>query len=161
MGASYSCLSCGMNLPEEQVSERTNVVKCPQCGGDMYRSFGSEQSPGGSSFSGGRPQAQIVVPSRYRTGASDASLAVEAEMEQEREAKDLIVPPHTPFIVVVGFIFSILFPPAGIIISIMGLRLVKQSPVPVKGKGLAIAGIVVGAAFMLLGIIMVAAGGGQ
>jgi hypothetical protein len=62
--------------------------------------------------------------------------------------------------VVLGFIFSLLplICIAGLIISIMGLNLVNASPKGVRGKGLAIAGIVIGAAMTLITLVLLAGG---
>lgn len=158
MGAVYKCLTCGLTLGEEQVGEASNVVKCRKCGRDMYRTEEGPQPGQGQILMkhGAGMAVTPAVPSRYGSSAQ----GVPFEQEDPDSERNPMIIPHTPFVVILGFILAFMFPPAGIIISIMGLRLVNQSEEGVRGRGLAIAGIVVGSGILLLAIIMNAAGCG-
>jgi hypothetical protein len=57
---------------------------------------------------------------------------------------------------IVGFIFAFLFPPVGFILGIIALSQIKKTNE--KGRGLAIAAIVLGAIFFLFLILMVFVG---
>jgi DNA-directed RNA polymerase subunit RPC12/RpoP len=157
MAAVYKCLSCGETLTGEQLGVDGYVAKCPKCGRDMYRSRTADTDlPSPDSVrrrtSG---KGNVIIPSRY--GSNVASVSFADDVDEDEDSNPLLLP-HTPFIVILGFILSFIFAPAGIIISIMGLRLVNQSPKGVRGRGLAIAGIVVGCVNLVLGIILVASG---
>ena len=147
MAATYNCLSCGRTLPADQVPPGAATVRCPSCGRDMYRSEPSGASPGGELVLGPRSQASVqpAVPSRYRSAGMDSPYGMELEDEDDEFGPNPLIRPHTPFVVILGFIFSIIMGPIGLVISIIGLRLVNQSKGTLRGRGLAIAGIVIGA----------------
>ena len=88
---------------------------------------------------------QPAVPSRYRSAGMDQSYGVDMEDEDDDLGPNPLILPHTPLVVILGFIFSIIMGPIGLVISIIALRLVNQSNGALRGRGLAIAGIVIGA----------------
>ena len=53
-----------------------------------------------------------------------------------------------------GLIFAFVFPPAGVILSFLGLRLVNESPEGIRGREMAIAGIALGSVTTVLFIIL-------
>jgi hypothetical protein len=57
---------------------------------------------------------------------------------------------------IIGFIFAFVFPPAGFVLGIIALSQIKRTNE--KGRGLAIAAIVLGALFLLFLIMMVVIG---
>jgi len=153
----FKCLSCGYAAQQGEVEGGQNVAKCPKCGRDMYR---TRSVPDGNAplrpmaGPGGAVRGAPVIPSRYGgtpLPSFDASLP-------EIDERNTAVLPHTPFIVVLGFIFSFLplICIAGLMISIMGLNLVNSSPKGVRGKSLAIAGIAIGAVMTVLTFILMA-----
>ncbi len=165
MDATYQCLSCGLTLPESEAGTTGNVTSCPKCGRDMYRKEPAA-APVPSRFGAGLPAAGGVgvarsspaLPSRYG-GVSGAEQFVRQE---EDEDENPIVLPHTPFVVILGLIFSFLplicF--AGVIISYLGYRLVTDSPKGIRGKEMAIAGMIIGGLMSVLTIYLLAARGG-
>lgn len=56
---------------------------------------------------------------------------------------------------IIGLVLSFIFPLAGLIISAVALNKMKQSGVE-EGKGLAVAGLVIGIVFMVIAVISVA-----
>ncbi len=158
MDATFQCLSCGLELPEHEVGDAANVAPCPKCGRDMYR----KQAAVPSRYGGGAPavagggvtRSMPAIPSRYG-GVAGAEQFVRQE---EDEDENPIVLPHTPFVVILGLIFS--FVPllcfAGVIISFLGFRLVQDSPKGIKGKEMAIAGMVIGGVMSVLTIVLLA-----
>ena len=65
-----------------------------------------------------------------------------------------VIVPHTPLIVILGLIFAFVFGPAGVILSILGLRLVNDSPEGIRGREMAIAGIALGSVTTVLYFIL-------
>ena len=59
----------------------------------------------------------------------------------------------TNVLAILGLIFGILVPIAGIILSIIALVQIKKDPNQ-KGKGLAIAGLTIGCVLLILGIVI-------
>jgi hypothetical protein len=78
-------------------------------------------------------------------------------MPVDPDQEKSVIVPHTPLVVILGLIFSFVFPPAGLILSILGLRLVNDSVEGVRGRELAIAGIALGALTTVLMIILLVA----
>jgi len=155
MNSIYKCLSCGQTASTEEIGSARNVVKCSKCGRDMYR---IDQTDAAASSrlaprSGATIQRKPVIPSRYAGSAPTDAVGI----DYDEDDVNPIILPHTPFVVILGFIFSFIFPIAGIIISIIALRLVNQSPKEIRGRGLAIAGIVIGCVWMVIIIILAAA----
>jgi hypothetical protein len=60
------------------------------------------------------------------------------------------------FIPFINF-FTPFLPVAGIVLSILGLVKIKQQPTVYKGKGFAIAGIIIGSLMILLGLLAIIA----
>lgn len=160
MNGTYKCLSCGMTMSDEEAGgDGGYVTKCPRCGRDMYRSNEGDQSSSSAPVTRGTAHArmQAAVPSRYAgSGAPSAHYEHDEEFDDDYNP---VVLPHTPFVVILGFIFAFIFPPAGLIISIMAFRLVNESAAGVRGRGLAIAGIAVGGLLTFLMLVGGLAGG--
>lgn len=156
MNSIYKCLSCGQTVPTEEIGSARNVAKCSKCGRDMYRIDGTDAAASNrlAPRSGATIHRKPVIPSRYAGAVPTGTVGI----DYDEDDVNPIILPHTPFVVILGFIFSFIFPPAGIIISIIGLRLVNQSPKEIRGRGLAIAGIAVGSVLLVLGIILTALG---
>jgi len=153
----FNCLSCGHSASQEELGATGNTAKCPKCGRDMYRSrSGSRYGEGPLVETRGGARALPAVPSRYGGAGPGASFD---DARDEDEDYNPAVLPHTPFVVILGLIFAFLpvICVGGLIISIMALNLVKQSAKGVRGKGLAIAGIVISSLMTLLTIILIAA----
>ena len=156
MNSIYKCLSCGQTASSEEIGSARNVAKCRKCGRDMYRidetdaAESNRLAPGRGATIHRKP----VIPSRYAGAVPTGAI----EIDYDEDDVNPIILPHTPFVVILGFIFSFIFPIAGIIISIIGLRLVNQSPKEIRGRGLAIAGIVISCVWLVLIIILVASG---
>lgn len=150
-GSPFRCLSCGYVTSKHDVEGTApggTVATCPKCGRDMYRSTASGSSAEGQTIVAGGARAMPAIPSRYGGGVS-GSIDPGGYYDEEDDANPVILP-HTPFVVILGFIFAIIFPPAGLVISIVAFRLVNDSPPNIRGKGLAIAGIAVGAVMTVL-----------
>jgi len=145
----YNCLGCGHKAQVPDVGGAPAQAKCPTCGSEMFRCEEDPQSA---------PDLQrFALPSRYASRMGPARFA--APLQPEEPEHNPVILPHTPFIVILGLIFSILpvICVAGLIISIMGLNLVNGSPRGVRGKGLAIAGIAIGAVMCLFTLALMAA----
>lgn len=81
---------------------------------------------------------------------------MEYAAQNEEVDRNPVILPHTPFVVILGFILSFIIPIAGLILSIIGLNLVKNSATGVRGRGLAIAGIVISILMFLVWMALVA-----
>ena len=117
------------------------------------------------SGSRGGVRTSTALPSRYGGGgAVSRHSAYDDDDYDEDEDEDYnpILLRHTPFVVILGFIFSFVpyFSIGGLIISIIGYRLVKDNPQGLRGAGLAIAGIAIGSLMTLLFAILVFVGPG-
>jgi hypothetical protein len=153
----YNCLSCGHAASQTELGATGQTAKCPKCGRDMYRArTGSRYGQGPLVETLGGARALPAVPSRYGGGGTGSFQT----FEDEDDDRNAAVLPHTPFIVILGLIFSFLpvICVGGLIISVMALNLVNSSPKGVRGKGLAIAGIVIGSLMTLLTIVLIASG---
>lgn len=53
---------------------------------------------------------------------------------------------------ILGLVFAFVFPPAGIVLSVLGLRETKQGQ---GGRGLAMAGLVLSVAFCVLSLLLI------
>jgi hypothetical protein len=155
MDERYECMGCGHLRLESGRADALNVIPCPKCGRDMYRSSPGVVAAPSSSVPAltGLLMKLPAVPSRYGAG-----LEGPVPVEDEDEGDNPVVLPHTPFVVVLGFIFSLLpvICVAGLLISILGLRLVEESESRVRGRWLARAGIAVGAAMTILTVVLIA-----
>jgi DNA-directed RNA polymerase subunit RPC12/RpoP len=154
MTGSYRCLSCGPIQVDDGDAPAGNVMKCPKCGRDAYRS--RETAPTRTGPTAGHPggiRPVLAIPSRY-AGAVGAG---GPPADEAAEEVNLIVP-HTPFVVILGLIFAFVLPPAGLIISIVGLRLANESAKGVRGRELAIAGIALGSVMTVLLAILILSG---
>ena len=58
---------------------------------------------------------------------------------------------------ILGLIFAVVFPPLGIVFSLIALSQINKNPEKYKGKGLATAGLVLGIAYIILTIILLVA----
>ena len=154
MNSIYKCLSCGQTVPAEEIGSGRNVAKCSKCGRDMYRIDETDAAASNRlALRGGTNiQRRPVIPSRYSGAVQPGTVGI----DYDEDDVNPVILPHTPFVVILGFIFSFIFPIAGIIISIIGLRLVNQGPKEIRGRGLAIAGIVIGCVLQALIIILLA-----
>jgi predicted RNA-binding Zn-ribbon protein involved in translation (DUF1610 family) len=164
MDATYQCLSCGQALTEAEVGSNANVAPCPKCGRDMYRQeparasvpsrYGASAPAVGGGPGPGVTRSAPAIPSRY--GGTPG--AEQFTRQEEDEDLNPALVPHTPFVVILGLIFSFLplacF--AGVIISFLGYRLVKESPKGIRGKEMAIAGMIIGGVMSALTVYLMA-----
>ncbi len=65
--------------------------------------------------------------------------------------------PGTSTLAIVGLVLAFIVPPVGLVLSIVALVRVQRGRVPAKGRGLAIAGTIVGAVCSLIGVLIVLA----
>lgn len=166
MDATFQCLSCGLTLPESEAGSTGNVAPCPKCGRDMYRKeatgaavpsrYGGDVPSSGGAF--GVARSSPAIPSRYG-GVTGAERFVRQEEDEDENPIGL---PHTPFVVILGLIFSFLpvISFAGMIISYLGYRLVVDSSKGIRGKEMAIAGMIIGGIVSALSVYLIATRGG-
>jgi hypothetical protein len=162
MSHTYNCLSCGNSATQAEVGTSGAVAPCPQCGRDMYRAQQEISRSSGQGMSSGRrggARTTTALPSRYGGGGGAISSRVDDDdYYEDDEDHNPALLKHTPLVVILGFIFSFLpiICVGGLIISIIGFRLVSDNPKGFRGKGLAIAGIALGSLMTLLTIVLIA-----
>jgi hypothetical protein len=123
----------------------------------MYRAQQEISRSSGRGISTGRQggaRTTTALPSRYGGGGGAISSRIDDDDYYDHNP---ILLKHTPLVVILGFIFSFLplICVGGLIISIIGFRLVSDNPKGFRGKGLAIAGIALGSLMTLLTIVLI------
>jgi hypothetical protein len=112
--------------------------------GDAAAKRGGLAKAGSSGLAGVAP----AIPSRYAGVVGTKFMPTDPDLEKS------VIVPHTPLIVILGLIFAFIFGPAGVILSILGLRLVNDSPPGIRGREMAIAGIALGSVTTVLYFIL-------
>lgn len=153
MSGLYNCLSCGHTASQAELGAAGATAPCPNCGRDMYR---SQENGGLVAGSRGGARTTTALPSRYGGGGGAIGQYHDEDDDYDDEDHNPVLLRHTPLVVILGFIFSFLpfVCVGGLVISIMGYRLVDDNPRGLRGKGLAIAGIALGSLMTILSIIL-------
>lgn len=134
------CPNCGSEVQD-------GASFCTSCGGKLPQDESLNQENSGDSIFGFEDQSTNSNPTYNNQNT------YQNQTTNQNQNNAQVEPQKTNSMCLVGFILSFFFSLIGIIVSCVGLSQLKKNPNE-KGKGMAIAGIVIGSVGLVFQIIV-------